>query len=215
MILKLLPFVLAIALCTKCAGNTHPENADLEPKSTGQPLALNNTLQVESETAVRNVALSFHQWSVASFLNDSTSIVTDFEVVKSPNGKCELDSAGYFKNLRMLGTISEKFIQMEWKRVMDCSAFLKKITWKRYNSSEAYEYQDYCDFYYHYWTRTQEPYHGVEVKNMEHVDDHYVVTLHFYHDYGNKEYSTYSFPVVKVEQENVSWKITQITWLEG
>ncbi len=52
-----------------------------------------------------------------------------------------------------------------------------------------------------------------EVRNFEKLDNHYIVTLVFYHDYNGKIYSEYSLPMVKVENEKGFWKITKIDWL--
>lgn len=171
-------------------------------------------IDMDEKKQIEQVALSFHRWNIECILKETGSIAYDFEIIKDANDKCKLDSTQYFKNLRKLGTISEKFIQLEWQRVEKCSNFLKELDWKTYNSADAYEYQEFCDIYFYYWTRTQEPFHGVEVKRSKKIDDYYMVTLVFYYNYGNKEYVEYSMPLVKVETENGDWKITEISWLE-
>jgi len=162
---------------------------------------------------VKEVALSFHEWNIKSILDDTYSSVYDFEVEKSEDGTCKLDSTIYFSNLRSLGTVSEKFIQSEWDRVNECTSFLSTLDWEVFQNADAYEFQEYCNFFYHhYWTRSQEAFHGVEVKEVEKEDDFYLVTLVFFHQYEEKLYAEGSLPVVKVEKENEEWKITGIYW---
>lgn len=168
---------------------------------------------VREEKIVKDVALSFHRWYMES--SNADSDVWDFNIVESKNGHCELDSSGYFNSLRRIGTISEKFIQNEWNRVSKCADFLRTLKWRLYINSEAYEFQDYCDIYYYYWTRTQEPFDGVEVKRILKQEDKYVVTLVFYYGLESKVYSHHYFPVVTVEKENNHWRISKIEWLEG
>lgn len=187
--------------------------------SPNSPLDSNQNieLRIESDSIkqIERTALSFFKWNIESILNDSVSIAYDFNIVKSENGKCQLDSANYFRNLRKLGSISEKFIKLEWERVKRCSNFLSTLDWEEYSSADAYAYQDYCDIYYYYWTRTQEPYHGAEVKKINKVNNHYIVTLIFYNDYEKREYTEYYLPLVKVEKENGNWKITEVKWLQN
>ena len=196
---------LIILIFVACKGQ---DNSKLSENSS-------NPEQIKEEQIVKDVALSFHQWNIECIKNRPESVSYDFYIIKTKNGNCELDSSGYFNSLRKLGTISEKFIKHEWSRVSKCSDFLKTLKWSQYSNSDAYEYQDYCDIYYHYWTRTQEPFDGVEVRDIEKKDEAYLVTLVFYYEYDSKDYSDNYLPLVTVEKENDHWKITEIKWLEG
>ena len=91
---------------------------------------------------IKKAGSSFYDWY---FNND----FNDYEIVKNKNGKALLDSATYFKKLRNLGTISERFINKEKERLSTCSKFLATKYFDDYNSADAYTFDDYCpDLYF-------------------------------------------------------------------
>ena len=153
--------------------------------------------------AIKEAGYSFYDWY---FTND----FTDFEIVKNKNGKALLDSAAYFKKLRNLGTISEKFINKEKERLSTCSKFLATKYYDDYNSADAYDFDDYCpDLYYMYWIKSQERPDKFVIKNI-HQSDQNNASVDIYLDYGGKDE-----PLSKVvlAKENNRWKTTAIQFI--
>lgn len=132
----------------------------------------NNEVNYNREIA--KIAKSFHNWYLRNtnyYPNDkSEKESTSFEIKRGENGNCEIDYSNYFNNLKRLGTISNKFLEEEKKRTLNCANFLRTIKWEDYNNSDGYDYEEYCGFlYYIYWTRSQENTEKIEVISMEKV----------------------------------------------
>lgn len=153
--------------------------------------------------SIKKVGSSFYGWY---FKND----FDDYNIVKGKNDKALLDSATYFKKLRNLGTISEKFIHKEKERLLTCSKFLATKYYDDYNSAEAYDFADYCpDLYYMYWIKSQEQPNKFSVKNIKQIDENNA-SVDIDLNYGGQDE-----PLSKVilQKENKHWKITDIQFI--
>lgn len=152
---------------------------------------------------IKKVGSSFYDWY---FKNE----YSDYEIVKNKDGKALLDSAAYFKKLRNLGTISEKFLNKEKERLSTCSRFLSTKYYDDYSCADAYDFDDYCpDLYYMYWIKSQETPEKFVTKNI-HQTDKNNASVDIYLNYGGKDE-----PLSKVilAKENNNWKITDIQFI--
>ena len=184
-----------------------------------EPLYTNQNIRIETDSLtllISKTATSFHDWYIDLSNRENNTVPTSAEVVKNENGKCKLDNEPYFSELRKLGTISEKFINNEIARTKECADYLTTIRWKEYQKSEAYEYSDNCpQFYYMYWTNSQDVYSGVIVDDIERKDSKWIVKLAFYNDSDTRYFDRTNQPVVTVENEAGKWMITKIDWLKN
>ena len=143
---NLLLFLIPIIFFTSC--NSKEEKIDDKKRIE------NIAKQIEKEPvdelkAIEKNGKSFYDWY---FKNDFPNC----EIVKDKNGKCLMDTVSYFKNLRNLGTISEKFIHQERARLQSCAEYIATIDYSEYENADAYEYDDYCvDIYYYYWLKVR------------------------------------------------------------
>ena len=166
-----------------------------------------------TELKIQEVALSFHKWYINAVNSNSGILNWDFNVVKGPKGKCQIDSSVYFSELRSLGTISEKFLRSEQERFADCENYLSTVKWTTYQKADAYTFSEYCpSFDYYYWLRSQEIYYGALVEKVEKEDQHYKVTLALIFDTEDKNIDSMNQPIVTVENDNGEWMITEIGW---
>lgn len=164
---------------------------------------------------ISDVAVSFHQWYIVTLNNQNNTTPTGAYIVKGENGKCKLENKLYFAELRKLGTISDKFIQSENKRIKTCSDYISTINWNDYQKKDAYEYSEFCSqFDYDYWTRSQETFNSVIVDRIKEVGSKWEVTLAFSYDSENKSIERINQPIVTVEREGNRWLITKIDWLK-
>lgn len=174
---------------------------------------INSDVDPKEQAELERVALSFHKWYMAA-LDDPSNSNWNPEIVADINGKCAFDFYDYFEALRKLGTISEKFLASEKKRVEPCSDYLKTIDYSEYSSADAYVYQDQCpDMYHWYWIRSQEPFMGVELIKLTRKGAGWEAKLVFYDDYGQGKLVRHGHnPLVSLEKEGKHWKITAIDW---
>jgi len=176
-----------------------------EPTKTSKS-ETKDSVRTESKSdpeAIKKAGYSFYDWYFSNDFND-------VEIVKNKNGKALLDSATYFKKLRNLGTISEKFINKEKERLSTCSKFLATKYYNDYNSADAYEFDDYCpDLYYMYWIKSPESPDKFIIKNINQTDENNA-SVDIYLNYGGKDE-----PLSKVilAKENNSWKTTDIQFI--
>ena len=152
------------------------------------PFTYGQTAEQDStELKIQEVALSFYNWYINAVNSSSLKHNWDFNVVKGPKGKCQIDSSLFFSELRTLGTISEKFLRSEQDRFADCEYYLSTVKWKTYQKADAYSFSEYCpSFDYYYWLRSQEIYYGALVEKVEKEDQHYKVTLALIFDTEDK-----------------------------
>lgn len=169
--------------------------------------------QDSTEMKIQEVALSFHSWYINAVNSNSGILNWDFAVVKGPKGKCQIDSAVYFTELRTLGTISEKFLRSEQERFAECANHLSIVKWKSFQKADAYTYSEYCpSFDYYYWLRSQEQFYGAFVEKVEKENNLYKVTLALTYDTEDRNIDHSNQPIVTVENENGKWMITEIGW---
>lgn len=152
---------------------------------------------------IKKAGSSFYDWYFSNDFND-------FDIVKNKDGRALLDIATYFKKLRNLGTVSEKFINKEKERLSICSKFLATKYYDDYNSADAYEFDDYCpDLYHMYWIKSQETPDKFVIKNIKQIDENNA-SVDIYLNYGGKDE-----PLSKVilAKENNRWKIIDIKFI--
>lgn len=160
--------------------------------------------EVKDDPAIiQKSGISFYDWYFSNDLND-------YDIVKNKNYKALLDTAAYFKKLRALGTISEKFINKERERTSTCGKFLATKYYDDYEAADAYTFDDYCpDMYYMYWIKSQEVPDKYMAKNVKQIDGTHA-TVDIYTNYGGQDE-----PLSKVilEKEQKIWKITDIQFI--
>lgn len=149
---------------------------------------------------------SFYDWY---FKNEFPNC----DIIKDKNGKCLLDTVSYFKTLRNLGTISEKFIHSEKARLQGCAEYISTIDYSEFENVDVYEYDEYCvDIYYYYWLKSQEYPNNFSVKNVRKINDNNA-SLDIYENYGGSNVPDVPLSKVKLEKEKSTWKITEITFI--
>lgn len=149
---------------------------------------------------IQKAGASFYDWY---FKNNFQYI----NVVKDKSGKCLLDTARYFKQLRNLNAISEKFILKEKERLKACADFMATVDYADYDAADAYEYDEYCqEFYYMYWINAQDTPDSFSTRNIKKSNAH-SATLDIYVNYGKTDEK---LATVHLEKENNFWKITAI-----
>ena len=165
---------------------------------------------------ISRVALSFHSWYIDVTNDDNSDAPLWAEVVMDNNGKCAFDYEPYFSELKKLNTISEKFMNSEIQRNKNCEEYLATIDWDEYRASEGHEYSNECpQFYYVYWTKSQDVYSGVSIDTIVEKGSKWYVTLAFYNDFDKRYYDRSHQPLVTVEEEADKWMITKIEWVEN
>ncbi|WP_136668040.1 hypothetical protein [Flavobacterium sp. H122] len=178
-----------------------------EKKTTEIPTEITTENKTEEELAIieRN-GKSFYDWY---FKNEFPNI----DVIKDKNGKCKLDTLSYFKELRKLGTISEKFINKEKERTHVCSEFISTINYTEYEEADAYEYDEYCiDFYYYNWLKSQEHPEGFSAENIRKINSNQS-SLDIYETYNNGGGNESPLSTVFLEKEHGIWKIVEIKFV--
>lgn len=183
--------------CTNKSGN---QNAQTPIQSTTED-------KPDDELAIiEQSGRSFYDWY---FKNDFPNI----DVIKDKNGKCKLDTLSYFKELRTLGTISEKFISKEKERTYVCSEFISTIDYSEYQESEAYDYDKYCnDFYHYYWLKSQEYPDELSTKNIKRNNDSQA-SVDIYKIYKHEGANDSPLSTVFLEKEQGIWKIVEIKFI--
>jgi len=216
---KLLSLLIILSILG-CKDKEHSKNnkevsktIDVLKKVKGQDLKSSN-----AEKRISEIATSFHRWYIKNTNDLTTNVSTGIEIIKGKDGKCVVDYQPYFNQLRKLNTISEKFIESEKQRTKDCAAYIEKMDWEQYETSEGYDLEEYCSFfYYQYWTQSQDSFDGLDVFEISHENNIWEIKIQFYFMDGNKKhYSTGngSIPIIKVEEELNKYLITEINWVE-
>ena len=207
--LSLILFLFTISfLFTNCK-NVNEEKKDV--------IKTSQTQEIES---IKLSSISFYKWYLGVLNNDKIQISYDGNVIEGENGKCLLDLKPYFKELRNLKTISEKFIAKESERLNDCSEYLSTIDYSEYISPEFQEnpdesYDNYCqDFNFYYWIRSQELYQNCSAKNIQ-ITSKKTATADIFFSYKNSEDESNPLSRVYLEKENNVWKIIDIKFLQG
>lgn len=211
---KLLSVLVILTLTFSCKGQSGKLNDVKQQtvKSDSLPDSLSN-----STYEIRKVSTSFYDWYLKSIKSVDANVPIDIEVIEGENGKCKVDYEPYFNQLRKLKTISTKFMDNECKRTKSCAEFMKKVDWKNYQNSEAYDYEDSCNcFSNFYWIQSQDQFDGVEIVDLTKNGEAWFAKLQLYIDFeGKRTYIKYMYPKVKMEMENGNWMITEITVKEN
>ncbi|GGG50013.1 hypothetical protein [Epilithonimonas arachidiradicis] len=135
------------------------------------------------------------------------------DIVKRKDGKCLVDTVSYFKTLRGLGTISEKFILQERERLQPCAEFIATLDYSEYENADLYEYDEYClDIYYMYWLKSQDSPSSFTVKNVKKINENNT-SLDIYEKYDSADTVGTPLSTVFLEKEKNDWKITQIKFI--
>lgn len=189
-------FLLILQACDKKSENKEPiiENTKIETTNPKEELL-----------AIEKSAKSFYDWY---FKNDFPNC----DVIKNTNGMAKLDTLAYFTELRNLGTISEKLIAKEKKRLSPCAVFLSSVKFSDYENSEAYDYDKQCpDMYYMYWIKSQEPPDGFVIKNLKKTNNN-AASVDIYQT--EKQSNTQSaLSTILLEKEQNTWKIVDIKFI--
>ncbi len=90
--------------------------------------AKSNKEKIEYDaTDPSDIATSFHYWYLDNVKNYYQSYPIEVSIVKNEeNGLCKVDFEQYFEKLRRIGTISERFITNEKKRLSRCKENFSK-----------------------------------------------------------------------------------------
>ena len=148
---------------------------------------------------------SFYDWY---FKNDFPNC----DVIKDKNGMSKLDTLSYFTELRKLGTVSEKLIAKERKRLSGCAAFISTLKYSDYENADAYDYDKECpDMYYMYWLKSQETPDGFVTKNVKKINDN-SASVDIYETYKQDNFQS-ALSTVILEKENNIWKIVDIKFI--
>lgn len=201
---KLISFLILIIFFTSCHSKEEKINDKKSLENIGKPIEKSTEKQIADELkTIEQNGKSFYDWY---FKNDFPNC----EIIKDKNGKCLVDTVSYFKTLRNLGTISEKFIRQERTRLQSCAEFIATLDYSEYESADIYEYDEYCiDIYYLYWLKSQEHPDSFSVKNVKKINDN-KASLDIYENYDEA-----GTPLSKVflEKEKSMWKITEIKFI--
>ena len=174
-----------------------------EKKAVEEAVAVTEITKDKDIFEIEKNGRSFYDWY---FKNDFPNC----EVISDKNGKSTFDTISYFRTLRNLGTISEKFIDSEKERLQDCQDFLSMIYFSDFQNAEAYDYSDYCgDIYFMYWIKSQEPPNNFITKNVKKITTD-KASLEIYEVYGTIESP---LSTVYLDKENEVWKITEINFI--
>jgi hypothetical protein len=173
--------------------------------------------KASSDQEIENIRLSsisFYKWYLKE-LNDDTPFNYETNVIEGRDGKCVLDLEPYFKELRNLKTISEKFISKENERLSDCSGYLSTIDFNEYDSADFDDEADdsfagYCpNFNYYFWIRSQESYQDCSSKNIQLTSDK-TATADIFFSFKDSKEETSPLSRVYLEKENNEWKMVDI-----
>lgn len=173
-------------------------------KSEGLNTTINNVDETTNEiSSIEQNGKSFYNWY---FKNKFPNC----NIIENVNGKCLVDTISYFKELRKLNTISEKFINLERKRLQGCAEFLSTVDFTEYDNADAYDFDEYCpDIYYMYWIKSQEAPQSFLSKNSRQINKN-EASLDIYVNYGGENSA---LSTVFLEKEQNVWKITEIKFI--
>lgn len=194
--------LISIILLTICScRENNGKKTESKPQPKEEKVKKNKSDELlEIEKAGR----SFYDWY---FKNHFQYV----NIVKDKNDKCLLDTASYFRNLRKLKTVSEKFIALEKSRLWGCASFIATVPYSEYENADAYTYDEYClDLYYMYWIGSQEEPNSFSVKNLKLVSAD-KATLDVDLNYAGKDEP---LSQVQLEKEHGLWKIVKIDFLK-
>ena len=189
---------------------TESVNSELNSQSEKQKIQLKDT-----EKEIAEIATSFHKWYIKNTNDLNSNISYGIEIIKGENGKCKADYEQYFNELKKLNTISTKFLEKEKERTKECAEFIETIDWIEYENSEAYDFDEYCEFFYFlYWTQSQEETSGIDVTGIKKENEIWKVDFNLFYTYENeKNYLPQSIGIINVEKEKDEFKITEINWI--
>src|ERR1035437_2914768 len=209
--MRKLQILLVIGMfCYSCADK--PKTQKKENSVITQADSLVKTDDNQEKEIIKKVSTSFYDWYLKRINSLTDTTAYDYVIVKGEKEKCKVDFEPYFNQLRQLKTISRKFMDKELERTKDCVKHMKTVDWYEYKNADAYAYEDYCpDCGQLYWVQSQEPYSGVEIREMKKNGNVWFTTLRFYNKYNHKRECNNSFsPIVKIENENGKWLMTEI-----
>lgn len=182
-----------------CDKKTEKKEQIEENKTTENTTKENDLVNIEKN------GKSFYDWY---FKNDFPNC----DVIKDKNGMSKLDTLSYFTELRKLGTVSEKLIAKERKRLSGCAAFISTLKYSDYENADAYDYDKECpDMYYMYWLKSQETPDGFVTKNVKKINDN-SASVDIYETYKQDNFQS-ALSTVILEKENNIWKIVDIKFI--
>ncbi|SHE49198.1 hypothetical protein [Pedobacter caeni] len=199
--MKKLVLISIILLTISACGENKVKKTASKPQPAVEDIKKNKS---NESPEIEKAGRSFYDWYFKHHFQY-------INVLKDKNEKCLLDTTSYFRNLRKLKTVSEKFIAHEKSRLQGCASFIATIPYSEYENADAYTYDEYClDLYYMYWIGSQEEPNSFSVKNLKLVSDD-KATLDIYLNYGGQDEA---LSEVKLEKENGLWKIVKIDFFK-
>lgn len=211
--------IVCLPIMTISCSNGHKENS-----------ATNNELQTESikfknydepdtlvfrgeDIELSKIALSFYKWYIDYVNTPDTSI--RLYITKGRNNKCTIKNLdNYINSLISIGTLTNKFIDSEYQRLLKCNQYLETYDWELYKSCTLYEVTDNtpCScFTFYYWFNSQEPAHEAGIVNFQKQDSTLIVVIDFFFKdgYGNRNIQYFEATEYLIKKDN-KWLIDEI-----
>ncbi|MDU1904215.1 MAG: hypothetical protein E6772_05470 [Dysgonomonas sp.] len=172
----------------------------------------NNTTKYNSEKqAVEKAALSFYEWYLPTVHKlDNENYPFTVELIENGKGKYRLDYTAYFNELGKLGTISDKFLQVEKERFSYVEEYLSSD--KYYEEIESYNdaYNDFVDDFYYYRMSQDIDFGGVKVISTQISSDQPTACVEIMLTTTETGIDNNPRAQILLEKENNSWMIVKI-----
>jgi|GEM_PF-1538935 hypothetical protein len=172
----------------------------------------NNTTKDNSEKqAVEKAALSFYKWYLPTVHKlDNENYPFTVNLVENGNGRYKLDYTTYFNELVKLGTISDKFLQVEKDRFSYVEEYLSSN--KYYEEIESYYdvYNDFAEDFYYYRMSQDSDSDSAEIISTQIMSDKQTACVEI--RLTTAEVGIYNSPRAQIflEKENNNWMIVNI-----
>ena len=118
------------------------------------------------------------------------------------------EESEYFDSLKLLGTVSEKFIDSAKQELKTCYDSLQKMNWKKYQTMKGNK----CDFLYFYvWLYSQENVDKkIKINKVTIDNDNAIAQLTFITVINGQENDTNYNILVYLEKEDKAWLLKKI-----
>ena len=161
---------------------------------------------------ISNVARSFYDWYINLRLHSDSLIALD--IAKGVDNNCTLKNFdNYLNSLKSIGTLSDNFIDSEYKRLLNCKEYLENSSWCFCDTSTFNEVTDDtpCENTFNYWLyNTQELIDDFEIIKYIHTDTSVYVVIAFYTISNNERYEQYFEAEEYLIKEGDKWLIDKI-----
>jgi len=216
---KMIIFFSFIILNSSC-GNNRSRNSDISDSlliNSESVLSADNienkTLKLEGDDIrISKVALSFYDWYFKYKEDYDSSIVLN--IAKDTNNNCTLKNLdNYINSLKSIGTLTERFVDNEYKRLLECKEYLNGYNWDKYKTSTFYEVTDNtpCETAFSYWLfNSQESAQAFDIVDYQRKDSVVVVIINFYFIDDVGRHMQYFESVERLIAINNKWFIDEI-----